>query len=370
MQNPSNSPEREISSKAADLDQAGHDKNELKKIQIGADKVGFVVIGRNEGDRLKRCLNSIRIIMDDDLSSMVYVDSGSSDDSVVFAKSLGAHVITLDMSIPFTAARARNAGYAALRKKGGSLSFIQFIDGDCALDPDWLPRAVDFLQAEKEVAAVCGRRRELFPQTSLYNRMCDHEWETPIGETYACGGDVLFRAKAFDAVNGFNELLIAGEEPELCLRLREKDWIIYRLDAEMTTHDAAILRFSEWWLRAKRGGHAFAEISSLHRRSNYRIWQKETRRALIWSGFAIMAGFISLLFFPYGLALFLVYPLQVMRLANRNMEQGREDAMSAAFLSVMSKFAETSGIIKFWVSKLSGRDKTLIEYKNNNEASS
>ena len=177
----------------------------------------------------------------------------------------GAEVVALDTDRPFTAARARNAGIRAL-KTGASPDFVQFIDGDCMLDPGWITAALDFLIGAPEVAVVCGRRRERFPENSIYNRLCDAEWNTPIGEARACGGDALMRWEALMAVDGYNPDLIAGEEPEMCLRMRRLGWKIWRLDAEMTLHDAAILRFGQFWKRARRGGYAYAQGAAMYGR--------------------------------------------------------------------------------------------------------
>ena len=73
-------------------------------------RVGAVAIGRNEGERLRRCLTSLL----QQIARVVYVDSGSRDDSVAVAQSLGVKVVVLDTSAPFSAARARNAGFDAL----------------------------------------------------------------------------------------------------------------------------------------------------------------------------------------------------------------------------------------------------------------
>src|SRR5207248_7579001 len=135
----------------------------------------------------------------------------------------------------------------------------------------WLERAEQELKVRPEVAVVCGRRRERFPEGSVYNRLCDMEWDTPVGEAESCGGDAMMRVKAVRATGGYRAALIAGEEPELCLRLREAGWKVLRLDAEMTLHDAAMTRFGQWWKRAVRAGHAFAEVSWLHRTSPQRI---------------------------------------------------------------------------------------------------
>ena len=153
---------------------------------------------------------------------IVYVDSGSTDGSVELARSLGVDVVKLDLSTSFTAARARNVGLAHLLEADAPIKFVQFVDGDCEVVEGWIERAKRELDAQPNVAVVCGRRRERFPDISIYNRLCDMEWDTPIGETKACGGDAMMRVESFQQVDGFNPLLIAGEEPELCVRLRQK----------------------------------------------------------------------------------------------------------------------------------------------------
>jgi len=160
--------------------------------------MGVVVIGRNEGLRLERCLTSLV----GSAQKVVYVDSGSTDDSLQTALRLGVDVVELDMTIPFTAARARNEGFACLKRSLPQMSYVQFVDGDCEVVGGWLPRAQAFLDKHPDVAVVCGRRRERFPQHSVYNLLCDFEWDTPVGEAKACGGDALMRADAFAEASG------------------------------------------------------------------------------------------------------------------------------------------------------------------------
>ena len=192
--------------------------------------IGIVIIGRNEGERFQNCIRSLQGRAD----RVVYVDSGSTDNSVSWAKEAGFQVETLPADRPFTAARARNAGYRRLVQQFPDTVFIQFMDGDCQLNAGWLDASLDFLKNHPEVAVAFGRRREQFPDATIYNAMCDLEWNTPIGERQECGGDCLIRRAAFDEAGGYRDDLIAGEEPEMCLRLREKGWRIWRLDAEMT----------------------------------------------------------------------------------------------------------------------------------------
>ena len=217
-------------------------------------RVGFVAIGRNEGERLVRCLESIRGAHPG--ATVVYVDSGSTDGSVERAGELGADVVELDTRIPFTAARARNAGAARLREVRPEVDAIQFLDGDCELDAGWVAAAWRELQSAPEIAVVCGRRREKHPDATIWNAIIDLEWDTPVGEAAACGGDALYDAARFHAVGGFDDSVIAGEEPELCFRIRRAGGRVRRIDHEMTRHDAAITRLGQMWKRNVRGGHA------------------------------------------------------------------------------------------------------------------
>jgi GT2 family glycosyltransferase len=326
---------------------------------IAPSACGAVAIGRNEGERLRRCLQSVL----GRFPAIVYVDSGSTDGSAELARSLGAIVVALDMSRPFTAARARNAGFRRLREAAPGLFAVQFVDGDCEVREGWLERGVAFLQEHPEAAAVCGRNRERFPERSLYNRLCDMEWDTPVGETQACGGNVMIRAAAFEQAGGFNEDLIAGEEPELCLRMRRAGWRIWRLDIEMTLHDAAMTRFGQWWRRTQRAGYAFAEGSSLHGSGPERHWVRETRSATFW-GIAVPLLTVALLILvgPAGALLLLAYPLQVARLAARGSGRLRDRFLHASFL-VLGKFAEALGQLRFLRLRRAGRRAGLIEYK-------
>ncbi|WP_191831735.1 glycosyltransferase family 2 protein [Pseudomonas fluorescens] len=321
--------------------------------------IGVVVIGRNEGQRLERCLASLEGSAD----KVVYVDSGSVDGSVQMARLRGVEVLALDMTRPFTAARARNEGFARLQRLLPLMRHVQFVDGDCEVAAGWLPKAQAFLYAHPAVAVVCGRRRERFPQRSVYNLLCDLEWDTPIGETKACGGDALMRADAFAAVSGYRASLIAGEEPELCVRLRAAGWKIWRLPEEMTLHDAAMTRFGQWWQRSLRGGYAFAEGAFLHGAAPERHWQRESRRIWIW-GLAIPLAIIaaSAWLGGWGLLLLLIYPLQAVRLARRGVRSARENWLQAVFL-VLGKFPEMLGQVKFLLNRFGAGKAVLIEYK-------
>ncbi len=322
------------------------------------DEIAVVVIGRNEGARLIECLTSVQ----SNAQCMVYVDSGSTDRSTQVAERLGTFVVNLDAGKPFTAARARNEGFAALMKLRPDIQLIQFIDGDCELDGGWLIKAAEFIKRRKDIAVVCGRRREQDPSASLYNRLCDLEWDTPIGEASACGGDSLMRVDAFEAVGGFRTQLIAGEEPELCLRLREKGWKIWRLDAEMTRHDAAMMRFGQWWTRTVRYGYGITELAQLHWDSSLTGWKRELARTIFWGGLLPVLIGIGALMHSIALGAILIYPLQVCRIAITRGPNSLNSWAYALFV-MMAKFAEFQGLLKFCWRRLHRDPVELIEYK-------
>lgn len=322
------------------------------------DEVGAVVIGRNEGERLRTCLE----YLSQNLSHIVYVDSGSTDGSMDMATKMGVMVVSLDMSQPFTAARARNAGFKALLTNRPELKYVQFIDGDCQLVTGWLEAATNFLEQHAEYAVACGRRRERFPEKSVYNQLCDIEWDTPIGETNSCGGDALIRVKAFVEVEGYRDDLIAGEEPEMCFRLRYKGWKIYRLAPEMTAHDAAILHFGQWWRRNVRAGHAYAEGAHLHGASKEKYWIRECHSIYLWG--LIIPFFVVVLSYysPIFLLIFLIYPLQVLRISLKSPISGLLK-FKWAFFIIIGKLPEAIGLIKYWFGRLNNKSSKIIEYK-------
>ncbi len=319
--------------------------------------IAVVLIGRNEGDRLRRCLASVPAFV----TRVVYVDSGSTDNSIAAAVDAGADVVELDITQPFTAARARNAGYATL-SQGVPVELVQFVDGDCEIQPGWIETARDFMLRTPKAAVVCGRRRERLPQASVYNRLCDSEWDTPIGRAKACGGDALMRCEAFDAVGGFDPTLIAGEEPELCLRLRRAGWEIWRIDGEMTLHDADMTRFGQWWKRARRAGYAGAEGAAMHGTPPEQHGVATTLRSLLWGVFLPLVVLLGVTITPWTLALFLAYPAQVIRLALRE-GLGQRDGWERAFFLTLGKFPGALGVLEYWWRRITRQKIALIEYK-------
>jgi glycosyltransferase involved in cell wall biosynthesis len=312
----------------------------------------------------------------------VYVDSDSTDDSVALARTRGIEVVQLDMSLPFSAARARNAGFERLARIDPEVRFVQFLDGDCEVADGWIERGRDVMEQRPEAAVVFGRRNERFPERSIYNRLADIEWNMPITAggsdptAVACGGDAMIRAEAFRKVGGYNPSIPAGEEPELCQRLRHAGYSVVRLDADMTWHDSAMFRFAQWARRQFRTGYGGLDFSTRFGQPGEDPFQRQIRSARVWAlGWptaVIVAG--SLAAFLHGPvaggfaagAVALLLPAQAVRIAVRNRRRVGSAGMALAYgvLTMVGKFFQMAGQCLYVRDRRAGRHARLIEYKS------
>ncbi|MCL3881773.1 glycosyltransferase family 2 protein [Marivita sp. GX14005] len=320
--------------------------------------VDVVLIGRNEGARLVASLASVM----PQARRVVYVDSGSTDNSVEAARTAGAEVVALDMTVPFTAARARNEGYAALGRHGDRAEMVQFLDGDCIMAPDWLRQAEAAMRDDDGLGLVTGQQAELHRNTTVYSQMSDFEWKRPVGEIETCGGNMMLRAAAFDAVGGFDPQVIAAEDDEICNRLRKAGWRLVRITAPMAQHDGNAFRFSQWWKRAERTGHGFAQVGALHpeyfRRERLRGWLF----GLILPITAVLGTFVSLWLPLLVLAIYLLSYLKAALGLRREGLPPREAMHHAVFLT-LSKFPNVIGMIRYHWRRLRHAQMEIIEYK-------
>jgi glycosyltransferase involved in cell wall biosynthesis len=330
------------------------------------NNIAVITIGRNEGDRLINCLLSLKKELPEN-TPIIYIDSGSGDDSINNAKKQGAIVIELDMSIPFTAARARNKGFEYILQNYPETEYIQFLDGDCEILTSWLHKSIERLNNKKDLAIVCGRNIEKYLDKSIYNRLADMEWNTLIGETNDCGGNILIRLTALKDVNGYNPQLICAEDSEMCLRLIRKGWKIERLDVDMALHDAAMYKFQQWWKRSVRGGWANAEGYALYGNAPEKYRKKEHFSGYLW-GFIVPLLSLSLLWFTHGLSLlfclgYILLFFKIYRYRLQKFNDTVDNARLYAFWCTFSKFPQFIGQCTYWWKRLRNKQATLIEYK-------
>lgn len=327
--------------------------------------LSVVIIGRNEGERLVHCLESVNAMTDPGgLIEVIYVDSASTDLSPERAESLGAKVIRVQPERP-SAAIGRNAGWLA-----ASAPLILFLDGDTRLDPQFVVEAIKEFD-DPEVAVVWGHRREMFPDHSIYNRVLDLDWIYPPGRSDFCGGDAIMRRSTLQSTGGFDPSLIAGEEPELCQRIRARGQFILHIDRAMTFHDLAITQWSSYYRRAFRAGHAYAEISQRLRNTAFPLWLRDSKRnmvhamvllSLIAGGF----GLSVLIWSPVPLSfVILVLMTLVFRTAIKVSWKCRDlsTRILYGFHSHLQQIPIFIGQVSYWVDRQRKRQRMLIEYK-------
>jgi len=310
------------------------------------NSVGLVLIGRNEAANLTGTLPVLRDAFDFD--HIVYVDSGSTDDSVALARKYDIDVVELDEALPFTAARARNAGVRRLTEMLPTLDYIQFLDGDCELVPNYIDAALEHFKEHDHVGIVVGRNRERFPDSSIYNAICDVEWNTPVGELDACGGIFTIRQAVFEEIGGFDATLSAGEEPDLCLRLRQAGHQIHRIDHEMSLHDADMHQLGQWWTRMERTGLSFAEGRHRTRNGPETMYTAETRRSWIFGGYFFVAAFMAIFADWRWAALAAFFPAQAWRIKKNLPDRIPEEQKSAYAVSCATAYVpQLVGQVKF-----------------------
>jgi len=332
------------------------------RVNVSVEKsrpdIGFVAIGRNEGARLERCLSSLLKQSD----RIIYVDSDSHDDSVDIANRLGVVVVKLSNSEAYTAARSRNAGFAALKERWSDIDHVMFIDGDCALADGFPGAGVEMLRASRDVGVVTGRCRELHPDATIYNRLCEMEWNGPIGDIDACGGIFITSTDVFERVKGFNPAVIAAEDDDFCIRVRGAGYKICRIDHDLCFHDADMRHFSQWWRRATRAGHAYAQVSEIH--PGY--FAGPRHRAWAW-GLVLPAVILLAAPFTNGwsFVLLALYGLSFARTRAKLIKEGASPShagLHAGFLT-LSKFPNLIGMVDYRRKRLFKRDVAIVEYK-------
>lgn len=327
--------------------------------------ISVVVIGRNEGQRLIDCLHSVNSMSNPGGPvELIYVDSNSSDQSVERAKEAGALAARIEPERP-CAAVGRNVGWRQARAP-----FVLFLDGDTLLEKDFVLHALTAME-DPRVAVVWGHRRERYPLHSIYNRVLDLDWVYPPGETEFCGGDALMRRQVLESAGGFSDDLIAGEEPELCQRIRTKGYSILHLDVPMTQHDLAMNSWSAYWRRATRAGYAYAEVSQRLINGPFPLWRKESlrnlRHALVL--FAVGVGalvYSVILGNSWPLLLALIFYLVIILRSAYKARWKSPNLTTLTLYGVHSHLQQIPiawGQLNYWLHRFRKRKRDLIEYK-------
>jgi GT2 family glycosyltransferase len=215
---------------------------------------------------------------------------------------------------------------------------------------------------------VVGHLEESYPDKSVYNRLCALEWKSPPGDMKnfgALGGISMVRKDVFMTLNGFKENVIAGEDSEFGVRLSLAGFKVTKIDHHMATHDANMTKFSQWWTRAVRAGHAIGQRAGLNGHTVARDCVQERKSTLVWGVFIpILAllllipskGFSLLILFTYVLLAYKVFRFR------KNLGESAGDAWIYAKFIVLGKFANGIGLVKYYINSLK-KQYAIIEYK-------
>lgn len=326
--------------------------------------ITMVVIGRNEGERLRSCLVSVlRVNYPRDLFEVVYVDSASTDGSIALAEELGVRVLRL--TGPTTAARARNLGLTAV-----STPLVMFLDGDTVLHADFLRRTESAFD-DPRVAGIFGVRKESRTGDSVYNAIFDIDWPREEGDALYFGGDALVRVSTLHLVGGYDASLIAGEEPDLCRRIRAHNFRILHVSLPMTEHDLAMHRFSQYWKRSVRTGYAYAQVSKRYWASADPLWRSQAERNWVRGGIWVLTPVLAVL-----LSIWLLNPLPLVVLALllaaaswKSVRRAREQssswkvALAYGLHSQLQHIPLLVGQVRFHIHEQRNTSGMLIEYK-------
>jgi hypothetical protein len=130
----------------------------------------------------------------------------------------------------------------------------------------------------------------------------------------------------------------------------------------MTRHDAAMLRFGQWWQRAKRTGHGFAQVGWMHPP----YFRREQVRAVVYGLILPVLLVVGLFSYPLlFLGVVALYGMNYVRTSKGLIADGLPgwEARRHARLLTLSKLPNMMGMILFHWRRLQGRAMQIIEYK-------
>lgn len=197
--------------------------------------ISFIIIGKNEGWRLQKCLQSISYVVEQDAIAnyeIIYVDSQSTDNSIELAKQYGAKAFLITGEC--NAAIARNIG---AKEAVGDILF--FIDGDMELFPDFLPQVLT-KDGQLEYPFISGIFNDIvydldwnYLDTSRRHKL--QEGDADSVET-TTGGLFLITHSLWDKVGGMDTRFKRSQDYDLGLRLNKINYPLHRKATLLANH--------------------------------------------------------------------------------------------------------------------------------------
>lgn len=190
--------------------------------------VAVVVPARNESAFIDKCLAAlIAQSYPSNLLSVTVVDNESIDDTHAIATARGIRVVSIG-----------NVLVGEVRNFGARLSHsdvIAFVDADCVVGCDWVRAAVDALR-DPVVGAVGGDCLSNSAGTWVETAWKDTSPSQAARVSALPGASMAFRRTTFESVGGFNGNLSAGEDDDICARVRSQKLEIVAIPACQSVH--------------------------------------------------------------------------------------------------------------------------------------
>ena len=184
--------------------------------------ISFIVVGKNEGWKLKLCFDSIRkVVLLDQIKNyeVIYVDSRSSDDSVALAK-------TYPKTRVFLVTGECNAGVG--RNVGAKLAageILFFVDGDMELQPNFLKRVLCDDEKGLVYPFISGLHLDIVYNSQWimqYTHLQKHPKDVTEYYQQITGGLFMVERKYWEELGGIDTRLRANEDYDFGLRMSER----------------------------------------------------------------------------------------------------------------------------------------------------
>lgn len=234
---------------------------------------------------------------------IVLADSASTDATVArAARYPEVRVVRLRDPAERGCGAGVELGFRAAR---GELLF--FMDGDMQLQPGFLPRAIEALEQDPQLAGVGG----VLVDAQVRNAIDAIRQANPLmvaaGRQPWLGGGGLYRRRAIEAAGGYagHRGLQGYEEAELGLRLGRSGWFLQRLAQAAVTHDGHVHSGLALLHRHWRSGRAQSVGQMLRLGWQQGWWPRflwAQRHALVMGSAAGLAVLVGLLVSPWALA--------------------------------------------------------------------
>jgi len=309
--------------------------------------ISVVIIGLNISEKVVNCIKSVKESKYPNLE-IIYVDGGSSDGSVEKVKKLGYVKVIESNHENQTGGRQRNIGWRSSKS-----DLIQFLDGDVLMDPNWINHA--FKKINDRFIAVCGYRKERYPNKNWYNLINDIDWEKNIGETHHFGAEVLIKKSVLDDVGGYDDELISGQNGDISFRIKEKGYHILRIDKIMSYHNIKKNNFRKYFWRNFRHGYGHIQVAIRHYKKNGRRLLNNYIKIVI-KGILNPVLILLFIFFKnfYFLIFIFLINLNTMATFFLSKRKGFNNKQSLIYVAHQLFFIYpfTLGIFRFFIGKL------------------